>query len=232
MIKLTLDQRLFVADCLASYRHEPPIGYHWENAHFPKSRELGGTTTVRLWWPHHIVQNCLQTLEYKYPCVYVGNSKKEREALAATLPEYLPVYEAAYTFCKQYAGLQAVRKKTGIHNPEMQQVVAEGRRKGGSAAGAASKAEGKGIFDPALQTPLARSITARKGGISLLKQGKGIFGKVSPKQRKKNCQKGAAVVNSQRWVSLSDGFESTASGVAAHNRALGVPAEFRMKVGA
>jgi hypothetical protein len=40
----------------------------------------------------------------------------------------------------------------------------------------------------------------------------------------------AAVVNSQIWRSTMDGFISTASGVAKHNRANGWPGEARVRV--
>lgn len=226
---ITLNQAEFVAECLESYRHEPPVGYHWESAHYPRSKELGGRTTIRLWFPHHIVQNCLQTIEYRFPCLYVGNSRKERAVLEEVLPEYLPIYDAAYEFCQSYAGMMTVKNAKGIHDVANQEAVAEGRRKGGATMGAFCKAEGKGIFDPSRQTPLARTRTARKGGIATLQQRKGIFG-MSVEERREAAAKGAQSLNSQRWRSLHDGFESTASGVAAHNRALNVPTEFKVRV--
>lgn len=229
MAEPILNQAEFVAECIQSYRHEPPIGYHWENAHFPKSRELGGTTTVRLWWPDHAIQNALQTIEYRYPCMYVGAYAKERAAIAETKPEYLEVYDEAYRFCMQYAGLQTLRDAKGIHGPEHQEAVAKGRRKGGCTVGALCKEKRKGIFDPKLQSPLARANTARKGGIATMQARKGIFA-LSPEQRQAAGIKGAAALNSQRWQSLHDGFQSTAAGVANHNRALGVPAEFKARV--
>jgi hypothetical protein len=229
---MILNQSEWVAKCLQRYATEAPQGYRMENAHFPKSKELGGTTTVLLHSPDHVVQGVLQTFEYKFPCIFVGDSKRERQILSEVYPEYLPLYDQAYTFCQSFAGMKTVQNGVGIHSENYKNSEARiaNCKKGGATAGAKSKKEGKGIFAPELQNPLTKSQNSRKGGISTMKSRKGIFAKVSAKKRKANCRKGAKALNSQKWMSLSDGFTSTASGVVSHNKALGVGAEMRVQI--
>jgi len=231
-LQMITNQAEWVAQCLQRYATEAPQGYRMENAHFPKSKELGGTTTVRLHSPDHVVQGILQTFEYKFPCIFVGDSKRERQILSEVYPEYLPLYDQAYRFCQAFAGMKTVQNAVGIHSEEYKnsEVRIANCKKGGATAGAKSKEEGKGIFAPELQNPLTRSQTARKGGIATMKEGKGIFAKVSKKKRQANCRKGAKALNGQVWMSLADGFQSTASGVVSHNKALGVGAELRVRV--
>jgi hypothetical protein len=230
--QMITNQAQWVSQCLLRYSKEALEGYRFENAHFPKSRELGGKTTVRLWKPDHIVQGILQTFEYKFPCIFVGDSKRERQILAKVYPEYLPLYDQAYTFCQSFAGMKTVQNGVGIHSEDYKN--SDDRiancKKGGVTAGNKSKQEGKGIFAPELQNPLTKSQNSRKGGISTMKSKKGIFAKVSKKKRQANCRKGAKAVNSQIWASLADGFTSTASGVVSHNKALGVGAEMRVQI--
>jgi hypothetical protein len=231
-LQMIKNQAEWVAKCLESYEKEMPQGYRFENAHFPKSKELGGKTVVRLWRPHHIIQGVLQTFEYKFPCIFVGDSKRERQILSEVYPEYIDLYDQAYAFCQAFAGMKTVQKAVGIHSEEYKnsEVRIANCKKGGATAGNKSKQEGKGIFAPELQNPLTRSQTARKGGIATMKEGKGIFAKVSKKKRQANCRKGAKALNAQTWMSLADGFKSTASGVVSHNKALGVGAEMRVRV--
>jgi hypothetical protein len=229
---MILNQAEWVAQCLQRYATEAPQGYRFENAHFPLSKELGGKTTVRLHSPDHVIQGILQTIEYKYPCIFVGDSKRERQILAEVYPEYLPLYDEVYKFCQSFAGMKTVQNSVGIHSENYKNSEARiaNCKKGGATAGAKSKKEGKGIFAPELQNPLTRSQNSRKGGISTMKSKKGIFAKVSKKKRQANCRKGAKAVNSQKWMSLADGFISTASGVVSHNKALGVGSEMRVQI--
>lgn len=97
-------QHEWVLHCQAGYRCEPPEGFHFENAHYPLSEKEGGTGTVRLWYPDHIVQGALQTLELKRPCIDTRKYKKELEILNEIYPQYVELYNKAYKFCKQYQG--------------------------------------------------------------------------------------------------------------------------------
>ena len=229
MPELILSQYEWVDQCLTKYRHEPDANAKFETAHFPKSRVMGGVSTIQLLPEDHVVQGLLATLEFGVPNIYPGSFRRDMALLQEHYPEYLPLYEETYRFCQSYAGTCTVRDQAGIHDPARREKVAEGRKKGGAKMGATCKAQQKGIFDPKLQNPLARARNTRKGGIVTLQQRKGIFA-LSAKERASAGRKGAQALNSQRWVSLHDGFESTASGVAAHNRALGIPGEFKAKV--
>lgn len=227
--KLILCQFQWVDECLTRYRVEPPVGYHFENCHFPRSEADGGKTTIRLWYPDHLIQGLLQTREYSKPGIYPGNFRKDSGVIAKVYPEYLGLYWETYRFCQSYAGTQTFRDQAGIHDPAHSEKVAEGRRKGGTTMGARCKEEGRGIFDPALQNPLMKARTTRKGGIATMQARKGIFA-LSAEQRSEAGRKGAASLNSQKYKSLHDGFVSTAAGVASHNKALNVPTEFKVRV--
>ena len=229
MSELILCQHEWVENCTARYRNEPPAGRKFHQAHYPLSKEAGGKTTIQLLPEDHAVQGLLQSLDLGIPCIYPGDFKRESELIAKHYPEYLDLYWEVYKFAQSYAGSQTVKQGAGIHDPAHGEKVAEGRRKGGTTMGAFCKAEGKGIFDPSRQTPLARTRTARKGGIATLQQRKGIFG-MSVEERASAGRKGAATLNSQKYKSLHDGFVSTAAGVASHNKALNVPTEFKVRV--
>lgn len=229
MSELILCQHQWVEQCHARYRHEPETNAKFETAHFPKSKEMGGTTTVRLLPQDHCVQGLLQTLEFGVPCIYPGAFKRDSELIATHYPEYLQLYWEVYAFCQSYAGTKTLQDGVGIHDDAHREAVAEGRRRGGATQGAISKEKGTGIFDPKFQNPLVKVKNTRKGGIATMQQRKGIFA-LSAEQRQEAGRKGAASLNSQKYKSLHDGFVSTAGGIASHHRALGVPAEFKVRV--
>ena len=97
-------QHEWVLHCQARYRCEPPEGFHFENAHYPLSEKQGGSETIRLWYPDHIVQGVLQTLELRRPCIDTRKYKRELEILNEVYPQYVEIYYKAYRFCKQYQG--------------------------------------------------------------------------------------------------------------------------------
>ena len=107
-------QHEWVDICTTRYRCEPPVGYHFEDAHYPISKKLGGTNTVPLWYPDHIVQGCLQTWELKYPCIDPRKVNQEREIVRTAYPEYLDLYEKTLRWCQSYfAGRLHDRKING-----------------------------------------------------------------------------------------------------------------------
>jgi hypothetical protein len=140
-------QQEWVDQCITRYRVEPPEGYHWENAHFPKSEKLGETNTIRLWHPDHIVQGCLQTLQFQHPCIDTRKLRIERPILEREYPEYLEVYDEAYRFCQSYfgkiggvkggrtMGARAVKEKIGIHDPAHMEILRENSRRNGKISG-------------------------------------------------------------------------------------------------
>jgi hypothetical protein len=101
----------WVNHCQQRYRVDPPSGYHFENAHFPLSERLGGTETKLLWYPDHIVQGCLQTLNLGYPCIDVRKRSIEREIVLKEYPEYLELYDEAYKFCQTFAAKKLHEKE-------------------------------------------------------------------------------------------------------------------------
>jgi hypothetical protein len=103
-------QHEWVKQCQLRYRVEPPAGYHFEEAHYPLSKRLGGTETVSLWYPDHIVQGVLQTLELKWPCIDTRKYKQELQVLKETYPDYEEVYQEAYKFCKKFQGEKLNKK--------------------------------------------------------------------------------------------------------------------------
>ena len=133
-MKLITCQHEWVDICTARYRCEPPAGYHFEDAHYPLSEKLGGTTTVRLWYPDHIVQGVLQTIEYNYPCIFTRNRDKELLVLAEVYPEYIDLYEKATFICRSHAGkigsLKGLASERYMQSPEYLEV----RKKSGNRA--------------------------------------------------------------------------------------------------
>jgi len=101
----------WVRQCKIKYRVDPPSGYHYENAHFPLSEKLGEKQTTPLWYPDHIIQGCLQTLNLKYPCIDVRKKSFEREIVSREYPEYLETYDLAYTFVQTFAAKKLHEKQ-------------------------------------------------------------------------------------------------------------------------
>ena len=126
-------QHEWVKHCQQRYRCDPPVGFWFEDAHYPLSRKLGGETTIPLWYPDHIVQGVLQTLEYNYPCIFTRNTDESR-ILADVYPDYLDLYWQAVFICKSCAGtLGAI---AGFASPEYKTTTEylETRQKSGKKA--------------------------------------------------------------------------------------------------
>lgn len=116
-MELITCQHDWVEQCQLRYRVDPPTGYHWEDAHYPLSEKLGGTETVSLWYPDHIVQGALQTLQLQYPCLHGHRYQREREILRLVYPEYLEIYNEAVYFIASFNGTRAFILKRGIFDP-------------------------------------------------------------------------------------------------------------------
>lgn len=109
---ITLCQHEWVEQCQLRYKVDPPVGYHFENAHYPLSERLGGTETTALWYPDHIIHGCLQTLSLDYPCLDTRKWKVERAIVESVYPDYLAIYDEVYRKCKSYAG----KKRAAVTN--------------------------------------------------------------------------------------------------------------------
>ena len=104
-MELVTCQHEWVKQCQKRYRCNPPQGYWFEDAHYPLSKALGGTSTTRLWYPDHVVQGVLQTLEFNYPCIFTRNVD-EMFVLSEVYPEYVDLYKKAAFVCRSFAGVK------------------------------------------------------------------------------------------------------------------------------
>ena len=121
-----MTQEDWVNLCQSRYRVDPPQGYHFEDAHYPLSRKMGGITTVSLWYPDHIIQGCLQTLEFNYPCIDTRKSKLEREIVQREYPEYLSIYDEACLYSRRYSNICSA--KTGARESNRRKATEQRKR--------------------------------------------------------------------------------------------------------
>lgn len=208
-MKIITCQHEWVEQCQIRYRIDPPAGYHFENAHYPLSEKQGGISTVRLWYPDHIVQGVLQTLNTNYPCIHSKKHKIEREILQQVYPDYVELYTQAYTFCQKFAGKRGGKKAAQFQ---------------------------LGALDPAYigseEYIRVRRINGKNAGERAVKLKTGIC---DPEYREsgkfiEDSRRGGSNTGNQVWVSLIDGFRSTASGVARHNRNRGWDPDDRFRL--
>lgn len=129
MILITC-QHEWVDICTTRYRCDPPIGFWFEDAHYPLSEKLGGLTTVRLWYPDHVVQGALQTIEFNYPCIFTRNVN-ELEVLSEVYPEYVDTYKQAEFISRSYAGSLGAKAGFASENYKSSPDYLASRRKSG-----------------------------------------------------------------------------------------------------
>ena len=105
------------------------------------------------------------------------------------------------------AGVRAVERNLGIHNPEYK-----------------DSAE---YIEQKVQNGKNSS-----GGRDAFLQSKGIHSEEykSSEERKKTLRQNAKTTSSQKWMSTVDGFISTAGAVAMHNRGIGVDPSARVRI--
>lgn len=70
----------------------------------------------------------------------------------------------------------------------------------------------------------------RKGGLIGGSKGGKIGGNRNTELQQSTRKNNANKLNSQKWVSLADGFMSTAAGVSHHNKSIGVDPELKRRV--
>jgi hypothetical protein len=133
IMKLITCQHEWVEVCTSRYRCDPPVGFWFEDAHYPLSEKLGGTFTVRLWYPDHIVQGALQTIEYNYPCIFTRNVD-ELKILTEVYPEYVETYKKAEFISKSYAGSLGAAAGFASDKYRSSQEYTETRKKSGQKA--------------------------------------------------------------------------------------------------
>lgn len=193
-MKLITCQHEWVDVCTARYRCEPPIGYWFEEAHYPLSKKLGGTETIRLWYPDHIVQGALQTIEYNYPCIFTRNVD-EPYILAEVYPEYVELYRQAESICKAHAGSISGRKqweeRLGMFKRDEEDVI-KSCSNGGKAV--------QKMLGPLLGlTPQEVQIKNVKSAKSQKERKTGFFG-MNPQERIEVSREAILKTNNQRWM--------------------------------
>lgn len=132
-MELITCQHEWVKQCKIRYRYNPPVGYWFEDAHYPLSKAMGGTDTVRLWYPDHIVQGILQTLEYNYPCIFTRNTN-ELSIISEVYPEYVELYCKAEFLCKSFAGVRGAAAGFASNEYKSSPEYTEVRQKSGREA--------------------------------------------------------------------------------------------------
>jgi hypothetical protein len=193
-MELITCQHEWVEQCQRRYRCDPPDGYWFEDAHYPLSKKLGGTETVSLWYPDHIVQGTLQTLEYSYPCIFTRNID-EPNILSEVYPEYVDLYQQAEFICKSYAGSVSGRKQwenqLGMFGMNEEDLAAS-RRKGGEVT--------QKILGPLLGLSLEQIQEKNIKSAKTQKERKtGFFG-MSAEDRTEMSRAAVSKTNSQKWA--------------------------------
>ena len=145
-----LCQHEWINQCTLRYKVDPPTGYHFEQAHYPESEKRGGTSTVPLWYPDHIVHGILQTLALNYPCLDTRKYKLESIILSQVYPEYLRLYWEVYSFCKSVAG-KVGGPKGGSKSTTTFENLSKAGKIGGSITGNQNKNLKRGICNPSVQ---------------------------------------------------------------------------------
>lgn len=116
------DQHAVLRPCLPSPEriHEenglhPGDGGQWEDAHYPRPKGLGDTTTP-LMWVHHQVQGLLQSEEEGRRCFFIGHAKR----FLLTTP-FIPGYFHLWDIYDKYArgpcseSKRSTRKLSGFY---------------------------------------------------------------------------------------------------------------------
>jgi hypothetical protein len=240
-MNLITSQDEWIEHCQSRYLQESPEGYHFEGAHYPLSEKLGGTEKVPLWYPDHIVQGCLQTLNLNYPCIDTRKEHLEREIIRKVYPEYLDVYEKAYKLCKSYAGKlgsqKTVSQSLGCHSDAYRtsEKYLSDRSKAGLTGG---KTGGEKSFDTKTGIHSEEYRNSSKSKEDHIKNGKKVGGAnatlkrgvCAPGVASKGGEIGGRETSSQVWESTEDGFRGNAGNVAKHNKSKGWDPDARVRI--
>lgn len=109
---------------------------------------------------------------------------------------------------------------------DMGEVFKEEQRERGKRLGVQAREKGAGIFDPCYND--VRSDWVRAAGAAAAALRRGVHNPDNKTRCLEGNTKGGKAVSSQRWISLVDGFISTAANVARRNRLLGEPSSARL----
>jgi hypothetical protein len=157
----------------------------------------------------HAIASALQTLIFRKNCLCGWHMKWLPEKIRSKIAVY---YRKASAEKGKKGEKKRKEEKTGLYAPGVQ-----------SLGGLAAKEKKKGIHDPASRTEYAIL-----GGRRVAELGVGIHG--DPEARRRGARKASISTNSQVWESTVDGFRSTSSAVAKHNKARGWDPAARIRI--
>jgi hypothetical protein len=107
--------------------------------------------------------------------------------------------------------------RPGLTPEQIAEVCSRGGKKGGKVTGQKHKRDNTGIFG---RTAEERKNDRRKGVQTQIQTKSGIFNPDNP-NKAEWARLGNKAVNSQKWVSLIDGYISTAAGIYLYHKARG-----------
>lgn len=219
-----------------------PAHYEMEWNHFlPKC--VFGDWPIGQWLTveQHAIATALQTLALKRNCL-MGLHLKH-------LPEVLmeKVYPFYVKFCRGNMHKGNAPGSPDL-SPEQKREYKNARERGlkkcwekpgpraGHTVGRQNRELNRGIFDPVHKETIEEA--RRRGGINSGKKtgkanaerGIGLFDPFYKDEKKEWGRKGGLALSKQVWQSTEDGFTSTASGVAAHNKSIGADPSARVRI--
>ena len=222
-------QHEWVKQCQLRYRVEPPIGYRFENAHYPEPECRNGTETVRLWYPDHIVHGAIQTLNLQHPCMHGYRVHTEKDILQEVYPEYSELYKEAYKFCQSFA-VKRLNKIIHAERDEFGRSIFALKSLSNAYQGQEKDERGVpvGLIENGKRLHIDKDEFGRSKramtNLEKMNREKDEFG------RSVNGVKGAEKLHAQVWESMIDGFRSGAGPVARHNKANGWDPAARIRV--
>ena len=191
----------FVDSCLIKYRHEIiPKGMHWEDAHDPLPKCLGGDTTKKLWLCDHILHNLLQREEFDTPCICGMTRERDLQILSKYYPEHLELYDKWWKEGQRRAAIKSVESRrlnqTGFFDPD--RPYYEGQRKGSKTVGQDNVRLQRGRYDPEVH--------------------------------KKASQNGARSQHKQQWMCTVTGYVTTPAPLSRYQNARGIDTSHRIRI--
>jgi hypothetical protein len=219
-----------------------PAHYNMEWNHFlPKcvfgDQPIGQWLTLK----QHAIATALQTLALKRNCLMGLHLKYLPETL---LEKVYPLF-TEFTRGNMYKG-NAPGSPT--LTPEQKSEYEDARMRGlrkcwekpgpraGHTVGKQNLELSRGIFDPANKEVMEEARRkggtngGRKSGKDNAEKGLGLFNPLYKDQKKEWGRKGGLALSKQVWQSTVDGFISTASGVAVHNKSIGADSSARVRI--
>lgn len=109
-----MDQHSFIQERKKFYQtNSLPEGEHFEDAHYPQPRCLGGEETVKLWSRDHSLHGVLQSEDLGHPCIHFAAESSDRHNIATFYPDYLPLYEKWLCALRSLGGKSSIQSLGG-----------------------------------------------------------------------------------------------------------------------